>query len=217
MVPFLRTVILMIVSVGMAMAAGALFPLCLRAAHLLTLRSEAAALTLVTGVPDKQALALLNPFTSVPWEDAEYFRQNRLFMFSGSWYAHMNEPLASVYRLLPRERCAGQVDKVEPLPLDDSVTGKDTGGFRVSGWAVNNPSGDPARSVVVAADGRIVGYGVGSLLAKTSGSKTFLKQAKFVQWWGFARPPSGTTHLDFYAAGNRGEACPLATVDLPPR
>jgi hypothetical protein len=215
-IPSLRAVMLVSIPVVMLAAAGLLFPLCLRASRLITLRSEAAALTLISGVPDKQALTVLYPDPWIPWRDAEYFRQQHLFMFSGSWYGHMDEPLASVYRAGSQERCAGQVSMVEPVPPEDSLTGKDSGGLRISGWAVDRLSENPILSLVIAAHGRIVGFGVGGLQRKTSGSKVFLTKAKFVEWKGSVRPPPGTTSMDVYAVETRGDGlCHLATVAVP--
>lgn len=216
--PWLRRVALTAMPVVMLLAAGLLFPLCLRASHLRTSASEAAALALVEGVPDKQALAVLYPDPSLPWRDAVYFRHERLFMFSESWREPMDEPLASAYSLATTRDCSGQVNRVEPVPLEDYLSGQDTGGFRVSGWAVNGPSGDYARSVVIAANGKIAGYAIGGLPPQSPGSKAFLKKSKFNDWSGFARPALGTTQLEFYAVvDRRPQVCHLGTVDLPSR
>jgi hypothetical protein len=216
--PFLRTVLLTAMAVVMFFAAAGLFPMCLRASRLRTLRWEAAALTFVIGVPDKQALAVLYSDPSIPWRDAEYFREQHLFMFSGSWYGHLNAPLASVYRVDSEERCAGQVDTAAPVPLEDSLTGKDSGGLRISGWAVDRPSGKPIRSLVITADGRIAGFAVGGLQRNTAGSKAFLKKSRFVEWSGYAHPAPGAAAMEVYAVGNRGnELCHLATVTVPKR
>ena len=230
MAPFLRTAMLIASPIVMLFAAGMLFPLCLRASQLKTLRSEAPALTLIIGVPDKQALAMLYPDPSIPWRDAEYFREQHLFMFSGLWYGHMDEPLASVYHVGSEQLCAGQVSVVEPVPPEDSLTGQDTGGLRVSGWAVDRPSEKPIRSLVITADGTIAGFAVGGLqlqlfvdyrnkiAGKTEGSKAFLKKARFVEWSGYAHPAPGTPAMEVYAIGNRrNELCHIATVAVPKR
>ncbi len=172
-------------------------------------------------MPDNQALAVLYPDPSIPWRDAEYFREQHLFMFSGSWYGHMDEPLASVYHVGSEELCAGQVSVVEPVPPEDSLTGQDTGGLRVSGWAVDRQSEKTIRSLVITADGRIAGFAVGGLqrdFGEGAGSKAFLKKARFVEWSGYAHPTPGTPAMEVYAVGNRrNELCLLATVAVPKR
>jgi hypothetical protein len=124
-------------------AAGLPFPFCWRAPRLITLRSEAAALTLINGVPDKLGSLCCTPIRGSRGGTRSYFRQRHPFMFSGSWYVHMNEPLASAYRAGSQERCAGQVSTVEPVPPEDSLTGKDSDGLRNSGWAVDRRSEKP--------------------------------------------------------------------------
>jgi hypothetical protein len=216
--PLLRKTLVSAMPVVMFLAAGLLFPLCLRAARLRTSVSEAAAVTLVAGVPDKKGLAVLYPDPAIPWRDAVYFRQQRLFVFSGSGLDHMGEPLASVYRLDSAQNCEGRVYRLQPVLAEDSLSGQDTDGLRVSGWAVNRPSGDPARSVVIAANGHIAGYAVGGLQPEVSGNKELLKKSRFVDWSGFARPEPGATQLDFYAVMNRPEqVCYLATVAFASR
>ena len=217
MTPRLLRIMLASIPVVMLIAAVVLFPLCLRASRLVTQRSQAAAVTLVTGVPDKQALGrLYPPDPGIPWRDAEYFREEHLFMFSASSFERMGQPLASVYRVGSKVKCAGEVSLAEPVPVEDSLTGTRGDGMRINGEAMSGASEEPVWSLVIAASGKIAGFGVGGIELNTSGSKTFLKKAKSVGWMGFARPPIGTTLMDVYAVDNRGEElCPLTTVAVP--
>lgn len=212
--PRLRTVMLMAMPVVMLLAAGLLFPLCLRAARSRISTSEAAAVTLLTGVPDKQALAVLYPDPSIPWRDAEYFREQKAFMFSGSQAELMAEPLVDVYRIGSADSCAGQVGAVERVPVEDLLTEAEPGGLRISGWAVHRPSGAPVRSLVIAADGKIAGFAVGGLqLVRTD--KTFLRKQRLSEWSGSARLPLRAESLDIYGVVEENRICLIGTATVP--
>lgn len=209
--PLLRKTLLTAMPVVMFLAAGVLFPLCLRAAHMRTAASEAAAVTLIASVPDKQGLVVLNPDPAVPWRDAQYFRQNRLFMFSGPAAPEMGEPLLSAYSRNPNTECAGEIDTVQRIPSDDLLAATSPGGMRVSGVAVNRKSGNPIRRLVIAANGNIAGFAVGGLqLVRTD--KTFLRQSRFSEWQGFVRLPPAAQSVEVYALADGNEICRLSTA-----
>ena len=213
--PLVKTVTLASMAVAMLLAITQ-FPLVLRAPHLLILHEEAASLALVVGVPDKQALTVLYPDPQVPWRDADYLRSQHLFMFSQPQYGLLGGSIGSLPPVGSPELCDGRVDLLERLPRQDSLTELDSEGLRIAGWAVERSSGEPIRNLVIAADGKIVGLGTGGLLLRTSGSKAFLKNSRFVEWSGFVRPPPGTESLDVYALNDRrDELCHLATAALP--
>jgi hypothetical protein len=216
--PFLRTAMLLAITVSMAIAGVMLFPLCIRAARIRTLQSEAAAVSLLTGVPDKHALEVLYDHPEIVWRDVDYLRQEHLFVFFDSWHGQMHKPLASVYRVDSQERCAGEVNLIERVPSEDLLTDEDSGGLRISGWAVSGLSENPVRRLVIAADGNIVGFAVGGFPLRTAADKVFLKSAKFVEWSGSVRPPSEAVSIDIYAVDNHGDGlCHIATARIPQR
>ena len=212
--PWLRRVALTVVPIVMLLAAGLLFPLCLRASRLRTSASEAAALALVEGVPDKQALAVLYPDPSLPWRDAVYLKQDKLFMFSEPAAAEMGKPIFSAYPGGTNSDCTGQIDAVERIPPVDLLTTIDSAGLRISGTAVNGKSGDPIRRLVIAADGRIAGFAVGGLQIMRN-DKTFLRKSRFTEWQGLVLLPPHAPSIDVYALSGRDGICRLGTTAVP--
>lgn len=214
--PILRRIILAAMPVAMLLAAGMLFPLCLRASRMRILSTEAAAMPLLTGVPDKQALAGLYPDPSLPWRDAEYFREQRLFMFSVPAWKTIDVPLESAYHAGARDRCLGQVELVQRIPPSDLVTTTIAEGLRISGSAVNGNSGAPIRRLVIAANGKVAGFAVGGLqLVRTD--KTYLKKPAFNEWSGSVRLPPKARSLDVYAVDEENRICPIGTAAVPAR
>jgi hypothetical protein len=211
-----RTPVLAAIAFTTLLAASQ-FPLPLRAGQLITRRSEAAATSLLTGVADRKALALLNTDPDMVWRESGYLRQQRLFMFSGWWRGSMGEPAVAAYRIGGEERCAGAIDLLETVPREDLVDPA-SGGLRIAGWATDRTSGDAIGKLLIVADGRISGFAVGGLQRETKGSKAFLRNSRFVEWSGSARPPAGTATLDVYAIDNRtGLLCHLASSPIQSR
>ena len=216
--PIIRNAATALVAIAMLFAILQFGPT-LRAPRLRTRRAEAAALSLVTGVPDGKILRFLEDNYPIgPWRDTPYLRDHRLFMFSGSLYDRLNEALRPAHAIGPPEHCAGAVTAIEWVPLQDSLTGVDANGLRIFGWGVERPSGSHIRSLVITADDRIVGYAVGGLQLNTSGNKIFLKQSEFTEWLGSAQPPARASSLDLYASVSNEEGlCHLASIPVPPK
>jgi hypothetical protein len=216
--PFLRTMMLLMIPVVMIPSILLLFPLCLRAAQLIIRRSEAAAVALQVRVPDTKMLVLLNPDPVISWTDAEYFKDKKLSIFFGPRSRELYQPLVSAYELENNSYCVGQVNSVQEVPAAELLD-SGSSGVRLTGSAIDLPSGDAARELLVAAHGVIVGFGVGGLQSRTSGDKSFLMKRKFVEWSGLARVPPDTTFLEVYAVDNhrRTRVCPLTIVHLEKR
>jgi hypothetical protein len=132
----------------------ATFPVALRASGTRTQQAEAAATALLSGVPDKDAMEALYAEPIVVWRDADYFRQQHLFIFSDVKNNRLGQLLASTYRSSPPERCEGQVTTVQQLPPEELSGGGDIGAFGISGWARA-----PVQRLVFVSDDKIVGYG----------------------------------------------------------
>jgi hypothetical protein len=91
----------------------AVFPIGLRASRELSrprLRPSP-----LSGVPDKRAIAMLFPEPTAVLRDADYFRQQHLFIFSDVAIAIVH------FSGSPAERCQGQVTTVERVPPGEST------------------------------------------------------------------------------------------------
>jgi hypothetical protein len=210
----LRTTILGMLSVTMLLA-FIVFPFGFRASHTRTQQAEAAATSLLAGVPDKEALEVLFNDLPLVWRDADYFRQQHLFMFSDA-NGQMGQLLASTYRVDPSQQCQGRAIIAERIPLEEVLADGNTGALRLSGWAVNAPSNAPSQRLVITAGDRIVGFGAsmaGPFAAKHS---EIIRKSQPGQWVGFASPPREAAIIDVFAVnGSAGTACRLAMVEVP--
>jgi len=229
--PFLRTLLLAAMGAAMLLA-FATFPLALETSRTRTQRAEAAATALLSGVPDKDALEVLYDEPIVVWRDADYFRQQHLFMFSDVKNDRLGQSLSSTYQSSPALRCEGQVTTVQQLPPGELLGGGDAGAFGISGLATDRFSQAPVRRLVFLSDNKIVGYGASiggfsaakkNILFVLSGSSG-IQQSEIVpkkdsdKWLGFSRPPRNAASIDVYALDSRADtACHLATVELRQR
>jgi hypothetical protein len=112
--PALRTALLAAVTLLMLLYVSQ-YPRRIRVSRARVLEYKAAALAMLTGVPDPKALTLLYPDPEVPWRDLGYIREHRWFMFSGARYAQLDQALTSLYRLGPPDQCVGKVEEVQPV------------------------------------------------------------------------------------------------------
>jgi hypothetical protein len=213
----LRTVILAAMAVAMLLA-FAVFPLGLKASRTRTQQAEAAATALLTGVSDKGALGVLFEDPSLVWRDADYFRQQHLFMFSDLKNDQMGQLLSSSYRVGSSRLCQGQATRVERVAPEELLFDNDTSALRISGRAFARSSPAPVRRFIIGADGRVIGFGasmVGSFTAKHS---ELVRKPESGEWLGFARRPHDATVIDVYGVDDSANTlCPLATVEVPRR
>jgi hypothetical protein len=228
--PFLRTLLLATMVAAMLFASGT-FTLALQTSRTRTQRAEAAATTLLSGVPDKDAIDVLYDRPAVVWRDADYFRQQQLFMFSDPKNDQLGRLLSSAYQISPSLRCEGRVTAAQQLPPGE-LLGGDSGAFGISGIARDRGSQAPVRRLVFVSDNTIVGYGASiggfsaaseNILFVESGSSG-VQRSEIVpekdsdKWLGFARPPLDATSIVAYALDKDADtACPLAKIGIPER
>jgi hypothetical protein len=228
--PFLRTVFLAAMG-GAMLLAFSTFPVASGSSRTRTQRAEAASTALLSGVPDKDAMAVLYDDPVVVWRDADYFRQQHLFMFSDVRNDQLGQSLSSTYQSSPLP-CEGQVTTVQRLSPDELLGGGNAGAIGISGRATERFSQMPVRRLVFVSDNKVVGYGASlggfsaeknNILFVQSGSSG-VQQSEIVpkkdsdKWLGFVRQPRNAAPIDVYALDNDVDTtCHLATVEVPAR
>jgi hypothetical protein len=228
--PFLRTLLLATSGAAMLLASTT-FSLALETSRTRTQRTEAAATALLSGVPDKDALAVVYDEPTVVWRDTDYFRQQHLFMFSDVKNDQLGQLFSSTYQTSSTPRCEGQVTTVQQLAPEELLGGGDVDAFGISGRATDHLSPAPVSRLVFVSDNKIVGYGatIGgfsttkNILLVQSGSSG-IQQSEIIakkdsdKWLGFSHPPRNSTSIDVYALDSSADsACHLATVELAQR
>jgi hypothetical protein len=146
----------------------------------------------------------------VVWSDAEYLRARHLSLFSTAISQQLGTDLTSAYTLVSSSNCTGYVDKV-------SRVGTNGEGLRLDGWAVNRPSDDPVRQLLLVAGTRIVGLGVSGVVRPDVSTALQSRRAERSGWVGYAKAPDDANTLNVYGIldGSRGtDTCLLATVQF---
>jgi len=201
---FLRTILLTAIGAAMLLALAA-YPAALGTSRRRIQLFETAATALLSGVPDKDAMQVLYDEPIVVWRDANYFRQQHLFMFSETRNDQLGQLFSSAYQSSPLLRCEGQVTSVQRLGPGELLQGSDADALGIAGLATDRFSQTPIHRFVLVSDNKIAGYG-----AYVRGSSAASK------WLGFARQPRNSLSIDVYAVDSRSDkACHLATVAVP--
>jgi hypothetical protein len=202
--PFLRTFLLAALGAAM-LSAFATFPFALRTSRTRIRWAEVSATALLSGVPDKDAIEVLYDEPIVVWRDAEYFRQQRLFMFSDTRNDQLGQLFSSAYQSSPPLPCEGQVTSVQRLRPAELLQSGNADAFGIAGLATAHFSQSSVRRFVFVSDNKIVGYGASIGVSSAAG-----------KWLGFGRQPRDTSSIDVYALDTRADrACHLATVGVP--
>ena len=228
--PLLRTLLLAGITAAMLLA-FAEFPLALETSRTRTQRAEAAAMALLSDVPDKDAMAVVYDDPIVVWRDTKYFRQQHLFMFSDLKNEQLGQSLPSAFQLELPHYCEGQVTTVQQLSPAELLGGRDVDGFGISGRARDHVSEAPVGRLVFVSENKVIGYGASiggfstekNIVIVASGSSG-IQQSEIVpkkdldKWLGFLRLPRNTESIDVYAIIRKADtACHLATVEVPGR
>jgi len=206
---FFRTLLLAAIGAGMLLSI-ATFPVALGMSRTRTQRFTGAATALLAGVPDKEAMEVLYDKPIVVWRDADYFRQQHLFMFSDVRNDQLGQLFSSSYQSPSPLSCEGQVTAVQKLPAEELLGQAygDAGAFGIAGFTADSFSQAPLRRFVFVSDNKIIGYGAS--LPEVSGAKNILK------WLGFGRQPRNVASIDVYALDSRADTvCHLAVVQVP--
>ncbi len=170
-----------------------------------------AAVALMTRVPDYKVISGIFPLPQRAFEDSAYLRDRGLFIFSTGLYRELDRPLSDVHHLLPKGSCEGYVDIIHLAPEERPGWV----GLKIAGWAVSTQSRWPAKRIVAAADGKIVGFGVVGSQRRDVVVALHAPGALLSGWTGFARVPAGTASLQILAQMRGRGVCEVASVAIP--
>lgn len=210
----LRTVTLASISAAVLLS-FVVFPWGIKASRTRTQQAEAAATALLSRVPDTEALAVLYVDTALVWRDAEYFREQHIFMFSDPQNDQLGQSFSSLYQVSTSQACQGESIVASRIPPENLLPGNHAGDLQISGVSDRAFHETNARFLLTAND-RIIGFGApiaGPFAAKHS---EIVREQDAGSWLGFVASPLGIPSIDVYLDGNGGEtACRLATVKIP--
>jgi hypothetical protein len=153
-------------------------------------------MALVTGVHDddflQRAIWISPPML---WDDATYLKQHGLSVFSTDEAQQLNQPLASVYKVVPSDRCFGSIDRVQSFQ-------QTSGGLELEGWAVHSKSKRPLSGIVMVTDGMISGYGAPGIERPDVANSLRSYRALLSGWMGFVEPAARGNATEVYGVIN---------------
>ena len=171
---------------------------------------NAAAMSLVTNVPDagQLKLAFWNPdylLTLVP-----DMRQERLSVFSGTDSLLLGKPLESAFALASSNECIGALESTVPMPgVADWLAA-----LRITGWAWDYNHRRPPSRIVATTDGIITGLGaVGDWRPMDKATRPSIT-SNYTGFTGYVERARASAPVEIYAilSSTPATACLIATV-----
>jgi hypothetical protein len=163
-------------------------------------------LTLLTGVHDPAVLADADPDPQAVLHDATYMKQHQLSIFAGKQYEELGRPIDSQYHLTAGSGCVGAISSSQVLP---SGSGQ---GLRLTGYAWDRKIQQSAADVVVAENGRIVGFGTSVVIPFFRTRPKPHEDPSRFGWVAFARNSSSQLQLYAVTGEDQSNACPFAVT-----
>ena len=170
-------------------------------------RLHAAAASLMSGVPDLEALKWVYRAPGDLFSLVPYMRQQRLSVFREPISELLDKPLTSEFQLAPSTECTGA--------LESSVAMNHTmpPALRISGWAWDAKRGALPEAIIAASEGMIVGIGaMGDWRILDKDSHPGITD-KFIGYTGYVQASRPVGALEIYAIrkGTPATACLIAT------
>jgi predicted secreted protein len=195
---------------GLMLVSAGQFRFPLREAQWHRVRLNLVAAALAAGAHDPAALAEGYPDPAVISRGAQYLKQNHLSIFGEAPYAQLGQPLRSIYRVVPADRCSGYVTSSQAVAADQGQA------WRVSGFAYDRERKMPAREVLAASGGQISGFGTSVTIPVPAGKFGPDADPERAGWRGWVRPADPTASTELYAVVAKGASlCPFATMAAP--
>ena len=173
---------------------------------------ELAGMSLLTGVHDDDLVkGTIWIYPPMVWDDAAYFKQHGLSIFSTEEARRLNQPFAAIYKVVPSDRCFGFIDLVQSFK-------ETSGGLKLEGWAVHRKSNRPLSGMVMVNDGLIRGYGVPGFPRGDVADNLRSDRAMYSGWKGFVEPAGQGNITEVYGIINsfgHHKVCKIGQVMSP--
>ncbi len=173
---------------------------------------KAAAMSLVTNVPDSEQLRWAYWQPDYLPSLVPYMRQKRLSIFDepNSWL--LGKPLASEFSLAPANECMGE--------LQSNVVMSDVAwaapALRITGWAWDRKNRQPPSIIVAATEGSITGLGAVGDWRPVSMAKAAhpWSSSQYIGFTGYVEEARSPGPVEIYAilSGSPATACLIAAV-----
>lgn len=147
----------------------------------------------------------------VNWTHLGYLQAHHLSLFSTSMAEQLGQAFDQSYAVMPPDTCTGYVDVVsKPDASQQDV--------KLQGWIVDRRTRRPVRTLLLVAEGKIVGLGISGEQRPDVVNAIRSNRALRSGWIAYAKLPDTSGRLDVYGVINvsKGrEVCRLQTIQVP--
>ena len=191
------SVVTQAILLAIILVAGFLSPTPLSRARIRGFRLNAAAMALVTGVPDFDQLQWTF------WAPAQLpplvpdMREQHLSIFSEKAVSFLGKPLTSVLSLTPPEACTGHL---EPATVIDSAGQRS---LKITGWAWDYTHHRPPKIILAVTDGIVTGIGAVGDWRQVDKLTNPAITSNFIGFTGYVTAVSKSSSVEAYAVSNR--------------
>ncbi len=167
-------------------------------------QQHAAAATLLTGVDDREQIAQAFPDPAYVLRVIPFMREKHLSIFTREKPA-LGAPIDSLVHVDQQARCEGELQSI--------ATVNDAGGLRITGWVWDMQQNKPAKEIIVAANGEVVGLGAVGDWRPVVRAVHREMNTSFVGFTAYAKAaPQEQLILFAVLPGNVPRACKIASV-----
>ena len=188
------------------LVAARLAPTPLTKARVRGFQLNAAAMALVTDVPDMDQLQWADSQPGYVLSLVPYMRKERLSVFSGMEPSLLGKPLDSMFNLASPNECKGELESTTVVPSAWPRS------LRITGWAWDSKHRRPPSEIVIATYGVIIGLGaVGDWHPVNKAANPWMT-SNFIGYTGYVQNVEPSSPMEIYAIlrGSPASACLIA-------
>lgn len=165
---------------------------------------DAAALALVTDVPDNAQLIWADSHPSYVRGFVPYMRRERLSIFSEPEISYLGQPLSAVFR--QTSDCVGKIESTTAITSSLLLS------LRINGWAWESATRRAPSQIVVTTDGIISGLGVVGDWRPVQTFGSWRTSSHYTGFTAYVRDVPRWAEVDVYAVSKAGKgACQIAS------
>src|SRR5271165_2613329 len=188
------------------LVAALLAPTPLTMARVRGFQLNAAAMALLTDVPDMDQLQWADSQPGYVLSLVPYMRKERLSVFSGMVPSLLGKPLDSMFNLTSPNECKGELESTTVVPSAWRRS------LRITGWAWDSEHRRPPSEIVVTTYGVIIGLGaVGDWHPMNKAASPWMA-SNFIGYTGYVQNVESSSPMEIYAIlrGSPASACLFA-------
>jgi hypothetical protein len=177
---------------------------------------DQAGIAMIIGAKDDEALRLIYPHTSVPWDARDFLHRNRLSIYAEPFAEWYGINIHTQFDLARPNRCQGFFDSINSIVSFGSAISQNQS--RVTGWAWDNEKASVPQTIIITDEqGVIVGLGLTGYQRQDVSNALPTITTIHTGWKGYVNGLTGSS-LTAYAVLEGGEmVCRLGREHVVPQ